>query len=436
VYNDTSCVACHNLGGPGGGGSNSKNVDILSVSVDSAAQQKPVAPSEPPGPLADELAKIHPGFRTAQSVVLHRFGSAAAYASWRMDLLAMHGTPPPQGVSSPRSRRNPRADLQLAKVSVQFRTNPNASRPQGVRTGIANITRSQRNATALFGAGLIDSIPEKVIEEGAQETAGTFRETKGRVSRLRDGKIGRFGWKAQTASIEDFVLTACAVELGLEVTDHPQGGDPFNLEGTAPGLDLTKSESDALIAYVRSLPAPSQVQPADLAVRGAVDAGKELFTSVGCASCHKPNLGQVQGIYSDLLLHDMGEKTSDTGSYGPFRPSPGESPGVIIVDGQVQQASQSFGASRQEWRTPPLWGVRDSAPYLHDGRADTLEEAIALHEGQGEPAAKRYFQLTPEGRERLQIFLKSLAAPAPNSPTQQAVDPTGVLASASDEGGH
>ena len=93
--------------------------------------------------------------------------------------------------------------------------------------------------------------------------------------------------------------------------------------------------------------------------------GRRLFAEVGCASCHTPSLGEVRGIYSDLLLHDMGQTLSDSGEYygidGPDSPG-GPSPG--------------------EWRTPPLWGFRDSGPYLHDGRAQTLEEAVALHGGQ------------------------------------------------------
>ena len=58
-----------------------------------------------------------------------------------------------------------------------------------------------------------------------------------------------------------------------------------------------------------------------------------------------------------------------------------------------------------------MWGLRDSAPYLHDGRAQTLEEAVAMHGGQGSFAAKRYFQLSPKGRQQLEAFLKSLVAP-------------------------
>jgi CxxC motif-containing protein (DUF1111 family) len=66
---------------------------------------------------------------------------------------------------------------------------------------------------------------------------------------------------------------------------------------------------------------------------------------------------------------------------------------------------------RQEWRTPPLWGFRNSAPYLHDGRAGSLEEAVAYHGGQAEPSAKLFFKLLPEERLRVQAFLRSLAPP-------------------------
>src|SRR5262245_14185051 len=66
----------------------------------------------------------------------------------------------------------------------------------------------------------------------------------------------------------------------------------------------------------------------------------------------------------------------------------------------------------QEWRTPPLWGYRDSAPYLHDGRAEDLEEAVALHGGQAHASTCRFFALSSEDRLRVEAFLKSLVAPA------------------------
>jgi CxxC motif-containing protein (DUF1111 family) len=156
--------------------------------------------------------------------------------------------------------------------------------------------------------------------------------------------------------------------------------------------------------------------------------GAVLFASVGCATCHTENLGDVVGIYSDLLLHDMGPNLGDTGSYGVFIPdSPGgdaESPVPPLAQLQKQQARPqsadvvktkppALGAGRLEWRTPPLWGVRDSAPYLHDGRAKNLEQTIAFHGGEGTVSAQRYFLLTAAERLKVQAFLKTLVAPTP-----------------------
>ena len=65
----------------------------------------------------------------------------------------------------------------------------------------------------------------------------------------------------------------------------------------------------------------------------------------------------------------------------------------------------------QEWRTPRLWGVRDSAPYMHDGRAKTLEQAIAMHGGEAHPAAIKFFRLSHADQTRVLSFLRTLVAP-------------------------
>ena len=103
----------------------------------------------------------------------------------------------------------------------------------------------------------------------------------------------------------------------------------------------------------------------------------------------------MAGIYSDLLLHDMGQSLSDTGStYGIDGPDTPESP------------------KSREWRTPPLWGYRDSGPYLHDGRAQNLEEAVAFHSGQAQNATQRFFSRSHRERAQVEAFLKSLVAPS------------------------
>jgi CxxC motif-containing protein (DUF1111 family) len=137
-------------------------------------------------------------------------------------------------------------------------------------------------------------------------------------------------------------------------------------------------------------------RPAETPESRAVARGRSLFEAAGCATCHRPRLGEVDGIYSDLLLHDMGPALGDSGSYY----------------GVVEPDSSTGGVKRQEWRTPPLWGFRDSGPYLHDGRARDLEGAVAFHGGEAVNSARRFFKLVPEERLRVQAFLRSLAPPA------------------------
>ena len=104
----------------------------------------------------------------------------------------------------------------------------------------------------------------------------------------------------------------------------------------------------------------------------------------------------MEGLYSDLLLHRMGLDLQGGGFYYG-------SPVPTSVAASMPMAD--------EWRTPPLWGVADSGPYLHDGRAGTLDEAIQLHGGQGSRAALAFGRLTPPQREQVVAFLKTLRAP-------------------------
>jgi CxxC motif-containing protein (DUF1111 family) len=470
VYNDSSCVACHNAGAPGGAGPSSKNVDILSAIANRINAGQPQGPSflrqaaqsllgieEAPAPAQAAprkpdpapLVKAHAGFRTARSVVLHKAGTDPDYESWRRSMLGINRFVPQMRVGSQvrggfALGRQGQAELDQIKMFAQFEGN-NQFNAQ-TQVGEFSLSRSQRNPTALFGAGLIDSIPEAVLEEAAKAKHPETPEVAGRVSRQKDGRIGRFGWKAQTPSLADFVLTACAVELGLEVPNHHQGGLPQAPEVKAKGLDLTDQECAALVAYVRSLPTPIARVASIEAEAKTIASGKASFESVGCASCHTPKLGEVDGIYSDLLLHQMGPELGDVGAYEVFDPNSSEpdfndsestgnaaptpAPAVVFqapgaVGGTIRVAPQptkklTGPANRFEWRTPPLWGVRDSGPYLHDGRAATLDQAIAFHNGEAAATARRYFALKPAERQQVQAFLKSLVAPTEAEALAQA----------------
>src|SRR4029077_15768513 len=95
---------------------------------------------------------------------------------------------------------------------------------------------------------------------------------------------------------------------------------PWKKDYKAPGLDLTSDQCDALTRFVASLPKP-RVRPPDSPQQAdEIERGRKLFASIGCAACHRPKLGDVDGIYSDLLLHDMGRELSDSGSYTVIEP--------------------------------------------------------------------------------------------------------------------
>jgi CxxC motif-containing protein (DUF1111 family) len=439
VYNATSCLDCHNQGGPGGAGPAARNVELATGIGYMASPDTPVGVNGnviagniglnlvSSKPVQDDLVRAHPGFRDASSAVLHRFGVDPNYGRWRADFLAQcrpelavqtvsTGGSVAISRSGHRHKIVRRASLDQGPADLAIPPSladqlSAVCRDVAGQMGMNRVAFSltARNAPPMFGAGLIDGLPDRDLEQVAWHQP---HEVRGRVHRLKDGRVGRFGWKAQVATLEDFVLTACANELGLEVPGHHQAVSPLAPDATARGLDLTAEECAALVDYVRSLPPPVSLAPSDARASAAVEEGRKLFESSGCASCHVPDLGPVRGIYSDLLLHDMGETLSDPGTY-------------------YGDDSDSLGApKRSEWRTPPLWGIKDSAPYLHDGRARSLAQAVALHGGQGAASAHRFRMLGAPQQSLIQAFLESLAAPATAGPPETPRVATGARGSA------
>jgi CxxC motif-containing protein (DUF1111 family) len=365
VYNANSCVACHHQGGPGGSGGLQHNVTVFTV------------------------APQRPGDKPREGVV-HKHG-----AQYQETLRDVHPDLPP--LSQPTL-------AQLVPMAHKGRPQEQLIPfPPGVHI-------SQRNTPALFGAKLIDEIPERLIiaNERRQRlkwglsVASADSAPVGRALRLPDGRVGRFGWKAQSASLSDFVQAACANELGLGNPGQAQPRPLGKPDYQAPGLDLTLEQCNQMTAFIGSLPRPEQRLPDEPAAKEKARAGQKLFHNVGCANCHTPDVGSAEGVYSDLLLHHMGEALQGSGSYN----EPPQTP-------RTPPSSTGDGPQPDEWRTPPLWGVADSAPYLHDGRAATLKEAIELHAGQGARSARHFATLSPADQGRLIAFLKTLRAPAP-----------------------
>jgi CxxC motif-containing protein (DUF1111 family) len=124
-----------------------------------------------------------------------------------------------------------------------------------------------------------------------------------------------------------------------------------------------------------------------------------------------PALGAVAGIYSDLLLHDMGNELADPAAANQLGPS-GQIVSVTAYYGGSQDVLVAVAPEAQrQWRTPPLWGAAKSAPYLHDGRAATLDDAILSHAGEAVSARNSYAALKSEKRNLVVAFVQSVGVP-------------------------
>ena len=284
-----------------------------------------------------------------------------------------------------------------------------------------------RIPTPLFGAGLIEAIPDSAILANMQSNASeksalgisghANAHLSGNVNRsANDGTITRFGWKAQNKSLLIFAGEAYNVEMGITNQLFPQERDEtpgclFNAtaEDTlnfTPTPATTGSSNTAVISdieafanFMRMLapPTPAPATPSS-------EKGRATFARIGCAHCHTPSLttgskiasgsstspsaalsNQTANLFSDLLVHHMGRDLADgitQGSAGP-----------------------------DEFRTAPLWGVGQRVFFLHDGRTSNLVEAIEAHKSRESEANKvidRFNKLHAREQQDVINFLRSL----------------------------
>jgi len=241
----------------------------------------------------------------------------------------------------------------------------------------------RRQTPTTLGLGLLERIPRETIEARSDPDDENQDGIAGRTHRLPDGRLGRFGWKGNVPSIREFVRDALSGELGMTVPGEPgfTFGRTADEDGVAdPEIDSETIDEIAVFIALLGPPPRTRTDPS------REDEGESVFNRTGCAECHVPLLrtadGQEVRAYTDLLLHDVAE--------------PG-APG--IVDGQ---------AGAHDFRTPPLWGLAHSAPYFHDGRADTIEQAIQSHAGEATGARTNFTALSDTERQALLAFLSSL----------------------------
>ncbi|WP_447641467.1 MULTISPECIES: di-heme oxidoreductase family protein [Chitinophagaceae] len=284
----------------------------------------------------------------------------------------------------------------LLRVPGYELTNPYTDLP-------ASYMISPRMAPMTFGLGLLENIPEATILAHADPDDADGDGISGKANYVYDQyyntkMIGRFGWKANVATLPSQVASAAQQDMGVTNYIFPQENCYGQPQYTAAANDdkMVDSLLNYLIFYTRTLAVPAR--------RGFDDStaqqGAQIFEQIKCNACHLTTLQTGTNVtiaplsnqrihpYTDLLLHDMGPALSDG------RPD--------------------YLASATEWRTAPLWGigllgiVNGTPYYLHDGRARSAEEAILWHGGEATKVKGNFMALNQSDRNKLLKFIASL----------------------------
>jgi CxxC motif-containing protein (DUF1111 family) len=268
--------------------------------------------------------------------------------------------------------------------------------------------RTFRISTNTLGNGFVESVANATLLAIRDRQPASMRGAAVVVPVLEAGgrgRIGRFGWKGQHASLHSFSADAYLNEMGITSPLFPD-------ENTSSGRDISgydpvpdpEDDGEDIIAFadfMRATKAPPRGP-----ITREVRAGETLFAQTGCAVCHTPSIvtapagtringgafsvpaalgDKVIHPYSDFLLHDVG-----TGDGIPVLPT------------------AEYAATANQMRTAPLWGLRTRNRLMHDGLSFTLQEAILRHGGQAAEVTARYGALTEAQRRQLLAFLESL----------------------------
>jgi hypothetical protein len=255
-----------------------------------------------------------------------------------------------------------------------------------------------------------------------------------------------FQWKGNVTFVREFVRDASHNEIGMQ--GEELAGTGVDGDGDGVANELTVGDMTAMTVYVAGQPPPRRHSelaregfrpPQADRVKRAIVVGEALFARVGCAACHTPELRTTRTLYEEPSPHaayrdavfpsgavpaSMGldpahpvrfDLRRDVNPPYPFDPVTGELRVQLYSDlrrhdlgAGLAEGIDETGAGASTFLTRPLWGVGTSAPYLHDGRATTLTEAVHWHGGEGAASRAAFEALDAEGRAAVVEFLKDL----------------------------
>lgn len=266
-----------------------------------------------------------------------------------------------------------------------------------------DINLGPRLSPQLTGVGLLHLVSEDEILQNEDPEDLDGDGISGRAHYIeREGQlcIGRFGWKAMQCTLRGQSAGALQQDMGLTTSINPQ--EPCTVSQTTceevpsgGSPEVSDSALNAMDDFLSVIAVPERRMDDE----DSFNRGADLFEHIACDDCHRPQLhtgehpnfpilnNQIIYPYTDLLLHDMGEALSDGVKEGDAEP--------------------------QEWRTPPLWGIgliegNGDSRFLHDGRAQTITEAINWHGGEASYSKESFNELTAAQREDLLYFLRGI----------------------------
>ena len=372
IYNNVSCINCHSRDGRGRPPGVNEGLVSLLLRL-SLPKNDNMADGKPPIPV--------PGYGR------------------QLNNRAIVGTPA-EGTVKIEYSEQPLTTEDGTRVHLRY---PNYTITDTYQPLPENVEVSPRVAPVVFGLGLLEAIPEKIILTYADEIDVNGDGISGKPNYVWDVvkkryALGRFGWKANQPTLLQQVASAYHDDMGITTSlfliENSAGQPQLTENRTTP--EVSDEILDVVTFYVQTLAVPARRNVDDPQVMH----GEQLFAQAQCASCHIPTLrtGVLSGVpsvsnqtihpYTDLLLHDMGHGLADN------RPD--------------------FHASGTEWRTPPLWGiglvrtVNGHTNFLHDGRARNLMEAILWHGGEAEKSRQAVLEMSKAERDALIAFLESL----------------------------
>lgn len=266
-----------------------------------------------------------------------------------------------------------------------------------------NALLSPRLAPTVFGLGLLESIPESEILSHQDINDDDGDGISGKANFVYDVasnsmKLGRFGWKANVATILEQCASAYRDDMGITSYYFPQEsgfGQTNGDDGLGDDPELPDETLNDVAFYARTLAVPAARNVDDKNVQH----GEQIFQTINCAKCHIPKMqtganaipaiaNQTIFPFTDMLLHDMGEGLADNRS--------------------------DYKANGREWRTTPLWGIgltqvsNGHTDLLHDGRAKSITEAILWHGGEAEFSKSAFKALSTKDRKDFLAFIKSM----------------------------